>query len=35
MPDPIVIEGGLEKMQEGLDKQKAGVSLGKIVSSLE
>jgi NADPH:quinone reductase-like Zn-dependent oxidoreductase len=33
-PDPIVLGKGLEKVQEGLDKQKAGVSAGKIVIEL-
>lgn len=33
-PDPIVIGKGLDKVQEGLDKQKAGVSAGKIVIDL-
>lgn len=33
-PDPIVVGKGLEKVQEGLDKQKAGVSAGKIVIDL-
>lgn len=30
-PDPIVIEGGLEKMQESMNRQKQGVSAAKIV----
>jgi len=30
-PDPIVIKGGLDKMQEAFDRQKQGVSAGKIV----
>jgi len=33
-PDPIVIEGGLSKVQEGLDRQKAGVSAAKVVIDL-
>lgn len=33
-PDPIVIGKGLDKVQEGLDKQKTGVSAGKIVIDL-
>ncbi|KAH7065977.1 chaperonin 10-like protein [Paraphoma chrysanthemicola] len=34
VPPPIVIEGGLEKVQDGLDAQKKGVSFGKIVVAL-
>ena len=34
LPEPIVIKGGLESVQEGLNKQKAGVSFGKIVVEL-
>ncbi|KAJ5964458.1 alcohol dehydrogenase [Penicillium vulpinum] len=30
-PDPLIIKGGLEKVQEGLDLQKKGVSAKKIV----
>jgi hypothetical protein len=30
-PDPIVIEGGLEKVQEGIDILRKGVSAKKIV----
>ena len=30
-PDPFVIEGGLNKVQEGLDVQRNGVSAKKIV----
>lgn len=30
-PDPFVIEGGLEKVQEGINLQRAGVSAKKIV----
>jgi len=30
-PDPIVIKGGLAKIQDGLDRQKKGVSAGKVV----
>ena len=33
-PDPIIVGKGLEKVQEGLDKQKAGISAGKIVIEL-
>jgi D-arabinose 1-dehydrogenase-like Zn-dependent alcohol dehydrogenase len=33
-PDPIVIGSGLEKVQEGMDKLKAGVSAGKVVIEL-
>lgn len=33
-PDPIVIEGGLSKIQEGVDRQKQGVSAAKIVVAL-
>jgi len=33
-PEPIVIEGGLSKVQEGLDRQKQGVSAAKIVVAL-
>lgn len=33
-PDAIVIGKGLEMVQEVLDKQKAGVSAGKIVIAL-
>ncbi|TQB72018.1 hypothetical protein MPDQ_007181 [Monascus purpureus] len=29
--DPIIIEGGLEKVQAGLDRQKQGVSAAKVV----
>jgi NADPH:quinone reductase-like Zn-dependent oxidoreductase len=31
---PIVVEGGLEAAQKGLDAQKKGVSFGKIVLAL-
>ena len=34
LPEPIVVKGGLESVQEGLNKQKAGVSFGKIVVEL-
>jgi hypothetical protein len=34
VPPPIVIEGGLDKVQEGYDQQKKGVSFGKIVIAL-
>jgi threonine dehydrogenase-like Zn-dependent dehydrogenase len=34
LPKPTVIEGGLEKIQEGLNAQKKGVSFGKIVVAL-
>ena len=30
-PDPYVIEGGLEKIQHGIDMLKKGVSAQKIV----
>lgn len=33
-PDPIVIEGGLDKVQEGLDRLKQGVSAAKVVVRL-
>lgn len=33
-PDPIVIEGGLEKVQEGIDILRKGVSAKKIVINL-
>lgn len=33
-PDPIVIHGGLGKIQEGLDRLKQGVSAAKIVVKL-
>ncbi|EKG10963.1 Alcohol dehydrogenase superfamily zinc-containing [Macrophomina phaseolina MS6] len=33
-PDPLVVGKGLEKVQEGLDKQQAGVSAKKVVISL-
>jgi NADPH:quinone reductase-like Zn-dependent oxidoreductase len=34
LPEAIVVKGGLESVQEGLNKQKAGVSFGKIVVEL-
>lgn len=34
LPEPIVVKGGLESVQEGMNKQKAGVSFGKIVIEL-
>ncbi|KAF2852623.1 oxidoreductase-like protein [Plenodomus tracheiphilus IPT5] len=34
LPPPIVIKGGLESGQKGLDAQKKGVSFGKIVIEL-
>lgn len=34
MPEAVVVKGGLEAVQEGLDKQKAGVSFGKVVIEL-
>lgn len=34
LPEPIVVKGGLESVQEGMNKQKAGVSFGKIVVEL-
>lgn len=33
-PDALVVGKGLEKIQEGFDKQQAGVSAKKIVISL-
>ena len=33
-PDPIVIEGGLKKVQEGIDILRKGVSAKKIVIKL-
>ncbi|KAI9659374.1 MAG: hypothetical protein M1821_001632 [Bathelium mastoideum] len=33
-PDPIVIKGGLQAIQEGMEKQKQGVSAAKIVVDL-
>ncbi|KAF2657225.1 GroES-like protein [Lophiostoma macrostomum CBS 122681] len=33
-PDPIVIKSGLEKVQEGIDKCKQGVSFAKVVVEL-
>lgn len=30
-PDPLIVEGGLAKVQEGIDMLKAGVSAKKIV----
>lgn len=32
-PDPILIKGGLANMQEALDRQRKGVSAGKVVVS--
>ncbi len=34
-PDPMVIKGGLSAVQEGLDKQKAGVSAKKVVVEIQ
>jgi NADPH:quinone reductase-like Zn-dependent oxidoreductase len=34
LPKPTVIEGGLEKIQEGIDTLKKGISFGKIVVAL-
>ena len=34
-PDPIIIKGGLGAVQQGLDKQKAGVSAAKVVVDLQ
>ncbi|KAJ4338267.1 hypothetical protein N0V87_004035 [Didymella glomerata] len=34
VPEAIVVKGGLDSVQEGLNKQKAGVSFGKIVVEL-
>jgi NADPH-dependent curcumin reductase CurA len=33
-PDPMVIKGGLEKVQEGIDRCKQGVSFAKVVVEL-
>lgn len=33
-PDPLVVGKGLEKIQEAVDKQHAGVSAKKVVVSL-
>ena len=33
-PDPYVIGTGLESLQEGIDKNKAGVSASKVVIKL-
>lgn len=33
-PDPVVIEGGLEKVQEGIDLLRKGVSAKKVVINL-
>ena len=33
-PDPVVLKGGLDKIQEGIDKLKQGVSAAKIVVEL-
>jgi hypothetical protein len=30
-PDPFIVKGGLEKVQEGIDLLKAGVSAKKVV----
>ena len=30
-PDPVLVEGGLEKVQEGIDLLRKGVSAAKIV----
>lgn len=30
-PDPLVVGTGLEKIQEAIDRQKAGVSAKKVV----
>jgi hypothetical protein len=34
-PDPILVEGGLEKIQEGIEMQRAGVSARKIVVKIQ
>lgn len=34
LPEAVIVKGGLEAVQEGLDKQKQGVSFGKIVVEL-
>ena len=33
-PDPMVITGGLDKIQHGLDVQRKGVSAAKVVVQL-
>lgn len=33
-PDPIIIQGGLEKLQSGLDLYRQGVSATKIIIEL-
>jgi hypothetical protein len=33
-PDPLVVGKGLDKIQEGVDKQRAGVSAAKVVVEL-
>jgi hypothetical protein len=33
-PDPIVVGKGLEKIQEGMDRHKKGVSAAKVVVTL-
>jgi hypothetical protein len=33
-PDPLIIKGGLEHVQEGLDTLKRGVSAAKVVVEL-
>ena len=33
-PEPLVIKGGLSKVQEGLDRLKQGVSAAKVVVEL-
>lgn len=34
LPGPVVVKGGLDAVQEGYNKQKKGVSFGKIVVEL-
>ncbi|KAF2235712.1 GroES-like protein [Viridothelium virens] len=34
-PDPIVIKGGLDALQQGVDKQRQGVSAAKVVVDLQ
>jgi len=34
LPEPLVVGQGLEKVQDGLDRQKQGVSAKKVVITL-
>ena len=34
-PDPVIISGGLDAFQQGMDKQKQGVSATKVVIDLQ